>query len=442
MTDNGKTCDTLLTASYCVTQNAKREVIKDAAVAIKDGRIVALGPSSAMQDWKSNDLRHMGRALIMPGLVNAHTHAAMTFLRGLGDDMPLMEWLEKRIFPVEAKLTAEIVYTASLMAFAEMLASGTTACLDMYYFTKDVLRAAQQSGIRCMAGEAVIGFPNAACKTWQESLAVMEELQGDTLAQGRCSLVVSPHAVYTTTPEILLACRDFAASHDLPLHIHLSETVDETARCLETQGKRPVAYLNDLGLLDLPVTLAHVVDVTEEELDLLASKPHLAVAHNPSSNMKLASGTAPVPAMLERGIAVFLGTDGAASNNTLNIFSEMRQCALLHKLVHRDPTVMPAQTVLDMATRPGLPGLRATACGSLEVGGTADLIVLDLTAPHMQPLYEPVSHLTYVATGAEVLLTMVEGEVLFEKGKFAHFDLFALRQEMDKLCAYTRKLVA
>lgn len=434
-------CDILLKARYCVTQNDRREVIENASVAIKDGHIVAIGPSHALQDWRADDERDMGHALIMPGLVNAHTHVPMTFLRGLGDDMPLMEWLEKRIFPVEANLTAEIVHTASLMGFAEMLASGTVACLDMYYFTQDVFKAARQSGIRCLGGEVVIGFPNAACPSWQDSLAVMNDLLGD--AQERCSLVVNAHSVYTTTPEMLVACREFATRHNLPLQIHLSETAEETGRCLAMHGKRPVAYCNDLGLLDLPATLAHVVDVTEEELDLLAGKPDLVVAHNPSSNMKLASGAAPVPAMLERGIRVALGTDGAASNNGLNMFTEMRHCALMHKLVRLCPTATPAQAVLDMATCHGAASLHNKALtGNLTVGAPADLTVLDLTRPHMQPMYVPASHLAYAATGGEIVLTMVAGTVVYDHGKFTLFDYAALCEEMEKLRQYTRTLVA
>ncbi len=433
-------CDLLLKARFCVTQDKDRTVFENAAIAISDGRIAAIGREADLQGWQATETRDMGNALIMPGMANAHTHVAMTFLRGLGDDMPLMEWLEKRIFPVEANLTAEIVYTASLMGFAEMLASGTTACLDMYYFTGDVFKAARQSGIRCLAGEAVIGFPNAACKTWQDSLAVMNGLLES--AHGRCALVVNAHSVYTTTPEMLVSCREFAASHDLPLHIHLSETADETARCLAMHGKRPVAHCNDLGLLDLPVTLAHVVDVTEDELDLLAGKPDLVVAHNPSSNMKLASGAAPIPAMLERGIRVALGTDGAASNNGLNMFTEMRHCALMHKLVKLSPTAAPAQAVLDMATRHGAASLHAKELtGNLTVGAPADLTVLNLTRPHMQPMYVPASHLVYAATGGEVVLTMVAGTVVYDHGTFTLFDYTALCEEMEKLRQYTRTLV-
>lgn len=436
-------CDTLLKARYCVTQDNGRTVLEHAAIAITDGRIAAIGHEATLQGWQAEDTRDLGNALIMPGLVNAHTHVAMTFLRGLGDDMPLMDWLEKRIFPVETHLTAEIVHTASLMGFAEMLASGTTACLDMYYFLHDVLKAAQTAGIRCMAGEPAIAFPNAACKTWQESLAVQEEIQSRLHDYGHAMLVANPHSVYTCTPEILTACRDFAIKHNIPLHIHLSETADETARCLATHGKRPVAFCNDLGLLDLPVTLAHVVDVTEDELDLLASKPDLVVAHNPSSNMKLASGAAPIPAMLERGIRVCLGTDGAASNNRLNMFTEMRLCALKHKLTTLSPTVVPAQTVLDMATCNGVACLHDKSLGgSLSVGAPADLTVLDLTRPNMQPMYVPASHLVYAATGGEVVLTMVEGTVVYDHGQFTLFDYAALCEEMETLRQYTRTLVA
>lgn len=444
---NIRVCDLLLKSRYCLTQNDSRQVIEDSVIAIANGQVAAIGPASEMRAWQAGTVRDLGNALVMPGLVNSHTHVAMTFLRGLGDDMPLMEWLEKRIFPAESKVTAEMVQLGSLLGFAEMLASGTTSCLDMYYFTASVFRAARESGIRCVAGEAALMFPNPSCKSWKESLELMSSLAADLAGQNgqesRLGLAVSPHAVYTTTPEILTACRDFAEANGLPLHIHLSETADETRRCLEAHGKRPVAFCNDLGLLDLPVTLAHVVDVTEDELDLLASKPYLAVAHNPSSNMKLASGVAPVRAMLERGIAVGLGTDGAASNNCLNMFAEMRQCALMHKLVHLDPTVLPAQTVLDMATSGGIACLHDKAVsGRLLPGARADLVVLDLGRPNLVPMYDPASHLVYAANGSEVVMTMVDGEVLYENGKFSRFDYSALCQEMEKLRAYVHALVS
>lgn len=442
MTTSTDTCDLLLKARYIVTQDDQRHTYENAAIAIRGGQVAAVGTAAELAGWQASETRDLGNALVMPGLTNAHTHVAMTFLRGLADDMPLLEWLEKRIFPVEANLTAEIVRTASLMGFAEMLASGTTACLDMYYFGRQVLEAAHSAGIRCVTGDAILMFPNAASKTWQEGLANIEAQMDGLPGTGRLGVSVSPHAVYTTTPEILVACRNFAQKHGLPLHIHLAETVEETERCLSMHKQRPVELVHNLGLLDMPVTLAHMVDVTEKELDLVASHPQVVIAHNPSSNMKLASGAAPVPDMLSRGIRVGLGSDGAASNNRLNMFTEMGRCALMHKLVRRDCTATPATQVLDMATRNSAASLHnARLGGALAVGSPADLTALDLDRPNMQPVYAPVSHLVYAATGAEVVLTMVDGEVLYDHGTFTRFDYAALCAEMDELRKATLKLV-
>lgn len=370
--------------------------------------------------------------LVLPGLVNAHSHAAMTFLRGLADDMPLMEWLEQCIFPVEARLTPDIVRLGSLLGFAEMLRTGITASMDMYLFEGAVFEAAEQAGLRCVGGEAVFGFPSAACADWRTALEATRALAARYAGHARLSVAVNAHSVYTTTPEILVACRDLALELGLPLHMHLAETRRETETCLATHKKRPVEYCHDLGLLDAPCTFAHVVDVSEAELELLAA--HRAVAvHNPSSNMKLASGAAPVPAMLDRGVRVGLGTDGPASNNQCNLFTEMGRAALLHKLIGRDPSLLPAQDVLDMATLGGAAALRLPHIGALAPGMAADCVALDLDAPNLQPLFNPVSQLVYAATGHETRLTMVGGEVVYRDGRFTRFDYNELRREAARL---------
>ena len=353
----------------------------------------------------------------------------MTFLRGLADDMPLMDWLNQRIFPVEQKLTPELVRLGSLMGYAEMLRTGTTACVDMYLFEASVFEAAETAGLRCLGGEAVFAFPSAAFPGPEADLDATRALAEKYRGHDRLRVAVNPHSVYTTTAEILTACRDLAQELNLPLHIHLAETPSETQICLSAQGKRPTEYCRSLGLLDVPCTLAHVVDVTSEELDLLARK-NAVVAHNPSSNMKLASGAAPVAAMLARGIRVGLGTDGAASNNRLNMFTEMGRAALMHKLTALDPTLLPAGQVLDMATLGGAAAMHDARLGSLAPGMAADCIALDLSEPNLQPMYNEVSHIVYAATGMETRMTMVGGEVLYNDGHFTRFDYPALRQEM------------
>lgn len=426
-------CQTLVHAGVLVTQDAERRILSPGALAISDGIILDVGPADDLAArWQARERLDLGNMLVLPGLVNAHSHAAMTFLRGLADDMPLMEWLTTRIFPVEARLTADIVRLGSLLGFAEMLRTGTTACMDMYLFEGAVLQAAEKAGLRCTGGEAVFGFPSAATPDAGAALAVTRALAELYAGHGRIAVAVNCHSVYTTTPGIIGACRDLALELDLPFHMHLAETRDETARCLAERGRRPVDYCRELGVLDARCTFAHVVDVTEDELDLLAASG-AAVAHNPSSNMKLASGAAPLPAMLARGMAVGLGTDGPASNNQCNLFQEMGRAALLHKLVSGDPATVPAQAVLDMATLGGAAALRAPHLGALSPGMAADLIALDLAEPNLQPMYAPVSHLVYAATGHEVRLTMVAGEVLWRDGRFSRFDYDALRREVRAL---------
>lgn len=432
-------CHTLLHAALIVTQDPQRRILENASLAVSQGRVAAVGPREELVGvWKAERELDLGNMLVLPGLVNAHTHAAMTFLRGLADDMPLMDWLKRRIFPVERRLTPEIVRLGSLMGYAEMLRTGTTACVDMYLFEEAVFQAAHTAGLRCLGGEAVFGFPSAACAGPSEALAATRALAELYAGHERLRVAVNPHSVYTTTPEILKDCRDLAEECSLPLHIHLSETREETEICLTSHGKRPVALCRDLGLLDLPCTLAHVVDVEPQELDLLAAKGAVA-AHNPSSNMKLASGVAPVPEMLARGLAVGLGTDGPASNNQLNMFSEMARAALLHKLAGRDPTLLPAATVLDMATLGGAAAMHDPRLGSLAAGQAADCIALDLAAPNLQPLYNAASHVVYAATGMEVRMTMVAGEILYRDGRYSRFDYESLCREMNVVRRFVRR---
>lgn len=426
-------CDILIHAGLILTQNAKREVLENSSLAILDGRIAAIGPKNFMQGaWISRKVYDLPNMAVLPGLINAHTHAAMTFLRGLADDRPLMEWLEKSVFPVEARLTREIVELGSLLGYAEMLASGTTACIDMYIFEDAVFDAAGKAGLRCLGGEAIFMFPSAACTNYRDALQTTSILAEKYENHSRISVAVNPHSVYTTTPEILSACRDLALRKHLPMHIHLAETEAETRQCLTKTGLRPVAWCAENGLFDTRMICAHLVDVNREEAEFLAKKGAIGV-HNPSSNMKLASGAAPVDMMARSGLALGLGTDGPASNNTLNMFQEMGKAALLQKLATGDPSALPAQAVLDMATLGGAAAFGDAELGVLAPGAKADCVALKLDAPNLQPLHNPVSQIVYAASGHECALTMVEGEVLYEQGKFTRFDYAGIQAEIKSL---------
>jgi 5-methylthioadenosine/S-adenosylhomocysteine deaminase len=430
--DAGLSCDLLVTADLLLTQDDERRIIEDAAVAVTDGRIAALGPSGQLAAFMPAERLHLGHAVLMPGLVNAHTHVAMTLFRGLADDVPLMEWLTRPIFPRERRLTADIVELGSLLGCAEMIRTGTTAFADMYLFEDAVTSAVETSGLRCLAGEAIFSFPSPAYGDVKEALALVDGQAKRRQGHPRIRTAVMPHAVYTTTPQVLEACRDLARQHGLMLHIHLAETSSETEMCLARYGKRPLACCRDCGVLGPDVTIAHAVDLTDEELDLLAASG-TRVAHNPRSNMKLASGVAPAPGMLARGMLPGLGTDGAASNNSLNMFGEMSACALLHKVHCADPTVLPARVVLDAATRGGAASMGWPELGQLASGGPADMVALDLGSPNFQPLYNIVSHLVYAASGHELRLCMVAGKILYRDGDWKSLDYPLVLKEARKL---------
>lgn len=426
-------CRTLMKAGIAITQNETREVLHAAAIAIDQGRIAAIGPAETIQQqWHPEEILDLDHCLVLPGLINAHTHSAMTFLRGLADDLPLMEWLQSAVFPVESRLTPEIVRLGALLGHAEMLATGTTACIDMYMFASAVLEAADTAGIRCMAGEAVFQFPSSSCPNFRDALERTGELAEQYAGHGRLACAVNPHAVYTTTNEILQECRRLAMEMKLPVHIHLAETAEETAQSLDMHGRRPVEQLEHCGLLDTRLICAHMTDANGEEISRLAAAGACAV-HNPASNMKLASGTAPVPAMLASGLPVALGTDGPASNNQLNLFADMRLSALLHKLAANNPAALAAQEALDMATLGGALALGQASLGRLAPGAQADIIALDMTRPNMQPLHNPVSQAVYAASGHECCMSMVNGEILYRDGRFTRFSYPDLLKEAESL---------
>lgn len=432
-------CDILLSADYILTQNEEREILHDGAIAVLDGRIAALGPQAALErGWRPAQRRALGEAIILPGLINAHTHAPMTLLRGAADDLPLLEWLSEHIFPMEAGLTPRMLEVGTALACAEMLSSGVTAFADMYLNEAAVYRTVHKAGLRALVGEGIFSFPSIGCPDPARYFDLAREQAGELSALPRLRYALCPHSVYTTTPAILEKCALLAEELGLAVHIHLAESAAESARSLELYGCRPVELCRRAGLLGPRTLAAHGVDLDRGEMELLAGK-RVNVAHNPGGNMKLASGAAPIPALLELGCNVALGTDGAAGNNRLSIFSEMRLCALLHKLNSNDPTVMPAQTVLDMATRNGAAALGWPELGRLIQGAPADLTVLDLSLPGLSPLHNPVSQLVYAAGGHEISLTMVEGRILYEQGHFLSLDYPALRREARELCAFLRR---
>ncbi|CAK7064570.1 MAG: 5-methylthioadenosine/S-adenosylhomocysteine deaminase [Desulfovibrio sp.] len=415
-------CSSILTAHYLLTQ-AESPVIRDGAVAVAGDTVLAAGKrKEILAAYAAETIVDLGESLLMPGLVNAHTHASMTLLRGIADDLPLLTWLTDHIFPREQKLDPYLTGLGATLACAEMTRFGVTAFADMYLLESAVFETVEKTGLRMLGGEVIFAFPSAAYASEDEAFALLREQAARWKNHPRIRVAVMPHAVYTTTPALLTRCRDAAAELGLSIQMHLAETASETAECLKTHGKRPLPYCAELGLITENTTLAHGVAFDDAELDLLAQSGAKTV-HCPRSNMKLASGIARVPELLAKGVRVALGTDGAASSNNVNMFQEMSFAALLHKVNENDPTALPARKVLEMATTNGAAALHWPGIGEIRPGGYADIIAVDMTQPNMRPVHSPTSNLVYAATGSEVRFTMVGGDVLYKDGEFTRIDL-------------------
>lgn len=352
--------------------------------------------------------------VIMPGLINTHTHAAMTTLRGYADDMPLMPWLEKKIWPFEDKLQGEDVYWGSKLAFCEMIRSGTTTMADMYFFMEDAARAVIDTGIRAVLARGIVALDKeAGLRSLRNNIELFEKCDGT--ADGRIKVYFGPHAPYTCPQEILKAVKHEAARLGAGIHIHLAETETEVKTIKDSYGVTPARWLDKLGFFGGQILAAHCVYLDTEEIDILKNNG-VCVAHNPESNMKLNSGAAPIKAMLDKGITVGIGTDGTSSNNDLDMFSEMRTASFLQKLIS-GPEALPAYKVLEMATVDGAKALGMDNIGKLASGYKADLISIDFDQPHFYPRFSIPSHLVYCAKGSDVRTVMIDGNLLMADRK-------------------------
>jgi len=416
-------------------------IIRSGSVAIRGDRIVALGPRADIgSQYRGRRVIDAAGHVVMPGLVNAHTHAAMTCFRGIADDLELMEWLNKYIFPAEAKnVDVELAYWGSLLACAEMIRSGTTCFCDMYIFEDETAKAASLAGMRCLLGEVLFDFPSPNFKTPDEGLACTESLITKWAGHDLVRITVEPHALYTCSPELLKKSKALADRHGVPLSLHLLETKSEREGLTEKLGCSPVRFLRDTGLLDENLLAFHCVWLDEADIETMARAGAKAV-HNPESNMKLASGVAPVTALQAAGVTVALGTDGCASNNNLDMLQEMDTVAKLHKVSRLDPTAMSAKTVLRMATVDGARALGMGAdAGRLSAGMKADVITLDFNRPHLTPLYHEESHLVYCASGSDVDNVVINGRLVMEGRKILTFDE---GEAMDRVNAIARRIRA
>jgi 5-methylthioadenosine/S-adenosylhomocysteine deaminase len=424
-------CDTLILAGWCIPVAPDNLVLTDHAVAINDGKIVDLLPASeARQRYRPGVLVQRPDHILIPGFVNAHTHAAMTLLRGIADDMPLERWLSEAVWPIENRwVSAEMVRDGTRLAIAEMLLSGCTCFSDQYFFPEIVAETAVDLQMRAMVGTPVIEFPNAWADGAAECMSKAADLVHDPYADHPLvSSCFAPHSTATVSDESFTELRVLADQLDTRIQIHLHESAQEIENELDSNGKRPIARLQDLGLVNASLMAVHAVHVTDDEIALFADAG-VTVAHCPRSNLKLADGIAPIVAFRNAGVTVALGTDSAASNNVMDMLGEMRTAALLAKAKAQDATAIPAAQALRMATLDGAEALGlADSIGSIEAGKWADLTCIDVRHVNSQPLYDPISQLVYTVQPQQVSDVWVAGKHQVDNGTLTHIDVDELLQ--------------
>jgi 5-methylthioadenosine/S-adenosylhomocysteine deaminase len=425
--------DKLLHARWIIPVVPEAEVLENHSLAIKDGRIHAILPTTeAIQAFQAEQEKDLPGHALLPGLINTHTHASMTLLRGLADDMPLMTWLNEHIWPAEGKwISEEFIQDGSQLAFAEMLLGGTTCFNDMYFFPDVTGRAADAAGIRAVVGLIAIDFPSVWAADGDEYLHKGLEVHDQFRNTPLVHTAFAPHAPYSVANPILERIRVYADELEIPVHIHLHETQDEIVQGLQQHGCRPMQRLNQLGLLSPSLMAIHMTHLEDGEIETFAeSGGH--VVHCPESNLKLASGFCPVERLHRAGVNIALGTDGAASNNDLDMFSEMHTAALLAKGVAEDASALPAAKALSMATINGARALGIEAeTGSLEIGKSADLIAVDLNRVQTQPLYHPISQLVYATGREQVREVWVAGRQLVSDGTLTTLDQAQLLERAE-----------
>ena len=401
-------CDLIIKGKYILSMDEKLTVIENGFVAVSKNKILALGGDNEIKNYKTQEVIDAGNSIIMPGLINTHTHAAMTYFRGLADDLPLDIWLNQHVWPAEAKYVNEnFVKQAGELACLEMIKAGVTYYNDMYFLGEAMAEPAIKAGLRTAVGITGIDFkdPDLALK---EAARLSKKYADNEFIK----IVLAPHAIYTCSKENLLKIKKVAEDENLRIHIHVSETKKEVEDSIKNNGKSPVEYLEELGLLSGNLIAAHSVWLSDNDLEIY-KKRDVKVSHCPISNMKLASGVAPLKKMLDMKIIVGLGTDGAASNNTLDLFSDMRACTLMHKVNNYDPTAISAKEVVKIATINGAKVMGAEKeIGSLEVDKKADIITINLNQPHLTPIFDPYSHLAYCVNSNDVENVIVNGKII------------------------------
>ncbi len=417
--------DTLIVGGTVLTMAPGSEPIANGAIAIADGRIAAVGLAEDLfEHAPTGGVVNAAGCLILPGLVNTHSHLAMTLMRGLADDLPLMEWLENHIWPAEkTHMNRQAIRLGTELAVAEQLLAGVTTTADMYFFGDEVASVLAKAGMRGVIAESLIDFATPRCATPEEMMAKQRELAGEYRGHPLITPSIAAHAPYSVSAANLVKEAELAEEFGLTMQIHLSETRWEVEKLLEEKGRSPVAYLADLGVLSERTVAAHCVHVSPDDIEIL-KEFEVGVSHNPVSNLKLASGVAPVPAMVGAGVKLGLGTDGAASNNTLDPLRDMQLAALLHKGVAGDPTALPARSMIEMVTIGGAKVLGLDAeIGTLVEGKQADITCIAVDGPHAKPIFDPWSHLVFAARAADVRHVLVRGNLVVGNRELNTLDL-------------------
>ena len=433
--------DILIVGATIVTMNSQHEVIENGAIAIRDGSIFMLGTRRVVErNSRAKRVINASGKVIIPGLINTHTHVPMSLFRGIADDLDLQEWLTKFIFPAEAKnVNEQFVRAGTRLGLAEMIRGGTTTYCDMYYYEDAIADETKKAGMRGVLGETVIDFPAPDNKTFEAGMAYTERFikkwQNDLLIVP----AIAPHAPYTVSQEHLLAARDLSNRLNAPLVIHLAEANTETELIQQKhKGMRPIEFVESIGFLTDRTIAAHVIQANDSELDILKRRG-VGIAHNPQSNMKLAAGTAPVPAMLRRDMPVGLGTDGAASNNDVSMWEEMDTAAKLHKLISGDQKTLPAETALEMATIRGARALHLDKItGSLEAGKRADLVIVDMDSLNQTPYYNIYSSLVYSTKADDVRTVIINGKIVMLDRRLLTLNERAIKIGVN---AYRKKII-
>lgn len=430
-----KNVDLVILGGTVVTMDASMRVIDNGGIAVDKGKIVAVASSKEISEgYKGRSSINAGGKAVIPGLINTHTHIPMTVFRGIADDLDLQEWLNKYIFPAEAKnVDPELVRVGTRLGLGELIRGGTTTFCDMYYYEDLIAEETEKAGVRGVLGETLIDFPAPDNKTWDDAMAYAKSYVEKWKGNGLITPAIAPHAPYTVSEEHLKAARKLADQEGVPIVIHLAEAQSEVDFIRKNKNMRPVEYVSKIGLLDGPTIAAHVIKVNDDDLNIL-EKANAGISHNPQSNMKLAAGVAPIPAMLEKKMNVGLGTDGAASNNDLNLWEEMDTAAKLHKVFTGDPKVVSAAQAFAMATIGGARALYiADRTGSLEKGKFADIVIVGLDSLHQTPLYNIYSDLVYATKASDVETVLINGRLVMKDRRLLTLDERKIKRDANAI---------